>query len=146
MLSKYQTESKFNSIPIAKRITQNLKLSMTLRWLAGGDHKDISDMHGVSADNYFYTLARETVRRINKEPELDLPLMRIDGRPDLISCPELLAPSIRQFNLRSGGIFTACAAALDGIAVKIECPSFNGSAYYCRKGFHSFNVSPVQLV
>ena len=72
-----------------------------------------------------------------------LMLMRQEGGLDLLTHPELLAPLIRDFDRRSGDVFTKCSMALDGVAIKLQCPRVNGAAYYCRKGFHSFNVQVI---
>ena len=143
LLEANAPSSKFNPVKPERRVSQDLKLSMALRWLAGGDHKDIADMHGVHAHTTFYKYVRETVQSVNALPELKLMLMRQEGGLDLLTHPELLAPLIRDFDRRSGDVFTKCSMALDGVAIKLQCPRVNGAAYYCRKGFHSFNVQVI---
>jgi len=131
----------FNRVPAHKRVTLGIKLSLTLRWLAGGDYKDIADMHGVCAHSSFYKYASEIIHVINRLPALEFRLMGTDR--DLLTHPELLAPLIKQFDARSGDVFKKCSMALDGVAIKLQCPRVNGAAYYCRKGFHSFNLQVI---
>ena len=81
----------------SKKVSTDLKLSMTLRWLAGGDYKDVGDLHGVEASNTFYKHVWSTISALIKEPELDLPLMREGGAvgPDLLpGAPGTLSEAI----------------------------------------------------
>ena len=51
------------------------------------------------------------------------------------------------FGESSSGTFIGCFGALDGLAVRIECPSSNvvpdPSAYFCRKNIYALNVQAI---
>jgi hypothetical protein len=56
-------------------------------------------------------------------------------------CSELFAAA-------SGGVFRGCIGALDGVAIKIRCPTVSDiisdpGNYYCRKGFYALNVQAI---
>lgn len=54
-------------------VPPELCLSMTLRWLAGGHHLDIADMHGVGTATFFAVLWR-TVSAITRVEHMRFPL------------------------------------------------------------------------
>lgn len=48
----------------------------------------------------------------------------------------------------SGDVFKGCIGALDGLAIKIKCPTMSNMIpdpgnYFCRKGFYALNVARV---
>ena len=47
------------------------------------------------------------------------------------------------FSELSGHIIDGCVGDVDGVMIKITKPSYNGSQFYCRKGFFALNVQAV---
>jgi hypothetical protein len=52
------------------------------------------------------------------------------------------------FAAASDGVFRGCIGALDGLAVKMKCPTLSDlipdpGNYFCRKGFYALNVQAI---
>jgi hypothetical protein len=110
-------------------------LSAVLRWCAGGHYLDICDLHGIS-ESRFYAVLWSTLELIDREPAFALPLL--DKLEDVEGgALETLAAT---FDCKTDGLMEGCISVIDGLQVKIEMPSADGSKYYCRKGFYSINV------
>jgi hypothetical protein len=60
---------------------------------------------------------------------------------------EVLEYLANQFAERSNGVFYGPFASLDGLAIRIKCPTEkevpDPGNYYCRKGFHALNVQAM---
>jgi hypothetical protein len=116
---------------VPSQVPPELRLSMALRWMAGGSYLDIADLHGV-AESTFFELLWETVEAIDKAYELPL-LAQLERVED-----GALEPLIEGFDRKSAGMIRGCFGAIDGLAVKIEKPDrADASSFYCRKGFYS---------
>ena len=116
---------------VPSQVAPELKLSMALRWVAGGSYLDIADLHGVEVST-FYQHLWTTLEAIDVAYEL--PLLSMLENVD----EGALSPLIDGFDQKSGGIIRGCFGAVDGLAVKIAKPdSPDAASYYCRKGFHS---------
>ena len=131
--AKIQTASQF----YATDISVELKLSMLLRWLAGGSYLDIADMHGVHTDT-FYKAVWLMLDCINEV--MGLPLLPILRSGDLSA----LESTAAAYDERTSGVMSGCIGALDGCAIKIHKPrGVHASQYWCRKGFYSVNLQAV---
>ena len=116
---------------VPTQVPPELKLSMALRWMAGGSYLDIADLHGVD-ESTFYKHLWPTIEAIDAAYEL--PLLAMLDNVEAGS----LGPLIDAFDEKSAGMIRGCFGALDGIAVKIEKPdTADAASYYCRKGFYS---------
>jgi hypothetical protein len=111
------------------------KLSMTIRWLAGGSYLDICVSHRVPVSSFF-TCCDEIIRAINS-------LLQI--KFDLTDTAE----HNRQSRLFGRGVspLSGCCGAIDGLAVRISEPRSaeipNPSSYYNRKGFFAVVVQAM---
>ena len=103
------------------------RLSVTLRWLAGGSYFDIALAHNISTSNVYYYID-ETMRAIDGSLDLTFPYR--DGT--------WLKEVSEGFSRAGRSALDICGGALDGIAVKITEPAVlevaNSSSYYNRKG------------
>lgn len=116
-------------------LSTDLKLSMTLRFLAGGAPVDIIDIHGVRSLSTFYTHLWATCDALDN-------LLRF---PDLVNDEKLWDTTARAFsNKRTKGAMAGMIGALDGIHVRIRKPLVGGTnAYFNRKGFFSVNCQAI---
>jgi hypothetical protein len=110
-------------------ISLELKLSMTLRALAGGSVYDVADLHKVGVST-FRRAFKYTVTLINECLAIVFP----------INDEAKLADIATNFRALSGGIFKGVVLAVDGVLIKISKPSYNGTQYFSRKGFYGLNV------
>ena len=112
------------------------KLSMTIRWLAGGSYLDISMSHGV-APQTFYFCVNQILLILNSSLKLRFP----------VSDREQLTKISENFEKNGRNPLKRCVGALDGIAIRIAEPGRgtvpNPSTYYNRKGFFSLNVQAM---
>jgi hypothetical protein len=113
--------------PYSNRDLLATKLSMTLRWLAGGSYLDISLCHRVGIATFFkYT--QDVLFLIQRSLTIIFDVKNIDY---LEEQSHLVA--------RGSSPLTGCVGALDGLAVRITEPSSaevaNPSTYYNRKRF-----------
>ena len=146
-------------------VEPELKLSMTLRFLAGnpapprncirtnrtgcsppqavpdslfagGSYLDIYQMHGVSYQS-FYRYVWATCDAIIAEFPLE------DPYDDAVA----MARIADEFGSTGCGIVTGCVGALDGIAIRIPRPSRrhvkNAKAFFNRKHFYAFNMQAI---
>ena len=120
-------------------VLPELRLSMTLRWLAGGSYIDISIIHGVAAST-FYEVVKDTVRTLDNCKALDLHLpLKSEGA---------------LWNIAKGfqdkaqhPVFTNVVGALDGILIACVAPDRhkckNPVAFWTRKSKHAWNVQAI---
>jgi hypothetical protein len=125
---------------VPTQVAPELKLSMALRWMAGGSYLDIADLHGVEVST-FYKHLWTTIEAIDAAYELPL-LAMLDNIEQ-----GSLAPLIDGFDEKSAGVIRGCFGAVDGLAVKIEKPdTVDASSYYCRKGFYSVRTTSLSVI
>jgi hypothetical protein len=109
------------------RVPVESRLSMTLRYLAGGSYLDIAISHCVSIST-FYFVVDEMLVDLDESLSIKFPFRSA----------EWLERSSIGFS-RDRSPLRGCVGALDGIAIKIYEPSAadaaNPSTYYNRKGF-----------
>lgn len=113
-----------------------MKLSVTLRYLAGGSYLDISVAHHLPTSSIF-KIMDETITRIDSALKIEF---HYDNDSHLQGISQ-------QFT--RGGIspLSNCCGAIDGIAIKINEPSArdvaNSSTYYNRKGWFALNLQAM---
>jgi DDE superfamily endonuclease len=118
-----------DSVPVESR------LSMTLRYLAGGSYLDIAIAHHVSISKFYYVVD-ETLTDLDLSLNIKFPIDNL----------ELLKRSSIGFSCGRSPL-TGCAGALDGMAIKIFEPcaadAANPATYYNRKGFFALCIQEV---
>ena len=126
-----------SSGPVASAV----RLSMTLRYLAGGNVNDIYRMHGVSRDE-MYKSVWVVVDAINNHPSFGM-VFPIDD-------DERLAHIEAGFRAKSTNqLHRGCVGAIDGLFVKIRRPNYptedeHPARFFCgRKKAYGLNVQAV---
>ena len=126
---KYLRKAVFPVIP-------ELRLALTLRYLAGGSVQDLWLMYGVSRREVYRSIWM-TIDAINDILKVGIDYTDIDSLKRMEE--GFAAKSTRQ-------LVRGCIGAIDEIQVKIRCPSkkldgvSNPREYFSRKGFYSVNV------
>ena len=117
-------------------VTAELRLSMFLRYLAGGQVKDIIHMHGVH-NTTFYRAVWKVVDFLNNTVPLSYPL----------GDDSILKSVAEGFCVLTNGVIIKCGGAIDGIAIKIKCPrtfdTANPMHYFNIKGFYAFVLQAI---
>lgn len=116
-------------------ISPSLQLGMTLRWLSGGSYLDIAQHYGVSKAT-FYNLVNAGCDAIVET----FPVV-FDMSADAL---KHRAAEFGQRQWPHMRVFKGIVGCLDGILIKIQCPSVTEHGmprnFFCRKGFFALNV------
>ena len=108
------------------------KLSMTIRWLAGGSYLDVAINHHC-APQTLYSFIEETMKEMDRKLKIRFP----------VESPDELEKNSHAFS-RGRSPLTGCVGAIDGIAIAIQEPeTCNSQTYYNRKGFFALNVQAL---
>jgi len=117
-----------------------VKAAVSLRLLAGGSYLDLVPLFDV-VKSQVYEAFDSFLDWINKT--YDFPLthwLRANQYDRLHQLAKL-------FGEKTGGVLYGCFGALDGVAVKIQCPRRKDvpdpGNYYCRKGYYALNVQAI---
>lgn len=116
-----------------------VKLALTIRMLAGASYLDLLLIYEVSVKK-LYEFFHECIGWINVTFSFRLVQYLQDENTFA------LTDISDGFSNRSDEIFCGCIGAIDGMAVRIKCPTFSKDDvrdpgnYYCRKGFYALNV------
>ena len=96
-------------------VSPELRLSMTLRWLAGGSYIDIAIIHGVAVST-FYDVVKDTLQKLDACEALNLhfPLKNED---------ELWSNAKGFQDKAQHVVFTSAVGALDGILIECNAPN-----------------------
>jgi hypothetical protein len=118
-----------------------IKLALMIRMLAGASYLDLLIQYGVCTSS-LYEFFYEGVKWIVDTFVFPLHGWLENEDWDSLQCVRAL------FAAASGGAFLGCIGALDGLAVKIRCPTLSDfisdpGNYYCRKGFYALNVQAI---
>jgi len=128
------------------------KVAIGLRILCGGSYLDlIGRAYDVQAPKSIYKYFHTFIDWINKT--FDYPWMSLLQRlntnnGDMIALQKLDEIS-GNFAVDSGGSFLGCIGAIDGIAIRIRCPTkekdgvHDPGNYFCRKNFYALNVQAI---
>lgn len=129
--------STASSIPA---IAGEIKVALSLRTLAGGSYFDLVPLFAVSTAA-LYKIFLKFLERVLLTFEFSL-VGWLRGNNW-----EVLKHLALQFAERGNGVLCGPFAAIDGIAIKVKCPTFNEvpdpGNYYCRKGFCALNVKAM---
>jgi len=146
--STFVATGRYSSIAQAKRsngkgvrrVTTEMKVSMGLRWLAGGSYLDISSHHGVSSTTFFRA-KEEFVAAVNAAPQLEIRF------PDLGDAEALRKLADGFEKLSHYGLFKDVVGAIDGVLLHLHSVSATDSPqptkFFTRKGSLAWNVQAV---
>jgi hypothetical protein len=117
-----------------------IKLAIAIRMLSGASYLDLMVTYGI-AKCHVYSIFLEVVGWIKKT--FSFPLVNALKTKD-----ETFLQTISDgFANFTSGIFKGCIGAIDGIAIRIICPSEgevpDPKNYWCRKGFYALNVQAI---
>lgn len=122
-------------------VSGQFKMAVTLRLLAGASYLDLLQQYNIStaAVYKFFHKGVEWVEATFKFPLKDW--LEQENWEALHRVSNLFAQA-------SGDAFKGCIGALDGLAVKIKCPTLcnlipDPGNYFCRKGFYALNVQAI---
>lgn len=121
-------------------ICGEIKLALTLRMLAGAAYLDMILIFQVVSSTV-YSIFHEVIRWVNHA--LSFPL------PALLTYKDIsgLSRIANGFGCFTGDSFWGAIGAIDGLAIKIACPSLtevpDPGNYYCRKGYYALNVQAI---
>ena len=96
-------------------LSLEIKLSMTLRCLAGGHHFDIIDLHGVKSKQTLYTVLLETLQALDEILEW----------PNLMGDQDLWSATSIGFAAKSGMVLTGCRDTSNEILFSARCLTFS---------------------
>ena len=119
-------------------ISGEFKTAIALRMLAGGSYLDLCPLFDVHP-SYIYCILDQFLDWVRST--FEFPLMNLLKTRNW----EALYKLSEGFTNKTNGIFKYPFAALDGLAVRIRCPSDvpDPANYFCRKNFYSLNVQAM---
>ena len=130
-----------------------VRVAIGLRIMAGASYLDMVGVtgYGYGSTQTIYNIFHTFVAWINRTYRFPLSqlLEEINSGNDERAGSALAELHFisESFGESSGGIFTGCFGALDGLAVRIECPSMKSvpdpGTYFCRKNFYALNVQAI---
>jgi DDE superfamily endonuclease len=113
-----------------------MRLSVTLRWLAGGSYLDISLSHHIAISSFYHAVDK-MIYELNRVLVIRFPYDDID----------YLEKVSTGFRRQGRSPLSGCVGALDGLAIKILEPArgsvANPSTYFNRKGFFSLSLQAM---
>jgi hypothetical protein len=117
-----------------------MKVAIALRMLAGASYLDLIVAYGIDR-SFVYLSLFEVVGWINTA--FSLPLVNALQNKDMAFF-QSISDGFASF---TSGIFKRCIGAIDGIAIRINCPPESEvpdpKNYWCRKGFYALNVQAI---
>ena len=133
------------------RISVEIKMAITLRYLAGGEYLDIREMWGIRTQT-FYTIIEHVIPQIAAIKNPDCPSLE-----DILKMEN---PSQKSWHLHqigmsfaalTSGVFEGCVGCIDGLCIRILRPLTgttlprvpNPSKFYNRKGFYALSMQGV---
>lgn len=123
-----------------------IRVAIGLRFLCGGSYLDlVGRAYGVDAVSSIYVYFHTFVDWIDKT--FDFPwvekLKKLSGGDESV-VPDLERIS-SDFGADSGGVFIGCIGAIDGLAIRVKCPSSERDPgnYFSRKNFYALNVQAI---
>lgn len=137
LIPTYEACNKWGGV-----VSGEIKLAITIRMLAGASYLDLILSYGLKSST-IYKIFHECKEWINLS--FKFPLVDYLKKEDL--------PALRlisdDFSSRSSGVFAGVIGAIDGLAIRIRCPSLQVDGiedcgnYYCRKGFYALNLQAI---
>jgi hypothetical protein len=122
-------------------VSGQYKMAIFIRLLAGASYLDLLQQYNISTAS-IYNFFHEGVGWVNET--FHFPLTDWLQKENW----EALHRVSDQFAAASGDAFKGCIGALDGLAIKIKCPTLcqlipDPGNYFCRKGFYALNVQAI---
>lgn len=120
----------------------SLRLSMALRYFAGGDAKDIGPVHGVHPNEVFISI-RHVINAVHQSSEMAIKF------PEYHNDQQLIADGFRR---KSTVSFGNCVGAIDGILIWTHKPStseleslgYGPKKFFCgRKKKYGINMQAI---
>ena len=138
-LKPYLDSQQPQKARVSKPISAVLKLSMTIRYLAGGSYLDVYQHHGVSASS-FYKIVRETTDIIDGVFTMRHPT----DNPTMLAEIE---GGFHEISKLDDGLMGGWVGAVDGISIRIRRPNRNEDdrprRYFNRKQFFALNCQAI---
>jgi len=138
-------EDKFRSTN-SQALCGPIRVAIGLRFLCGGSYLDlVGRAYGVDAVSSIYEYFHTFINWIDET--FDFPW--VDMLKKLSEGDESVLPKLREissdFGADSGGVFIGCIGAIDGLAIRIKCPSNERDPgnYFSRKNFYALNVQAI---
>ena len=123
-------------------ISGEIKVCLTLRFLAGASYLDLYLWYNSSCD-HILNIVREVIQKWFCNDSV----MRINFYEDVLQNSARIERINRKFSISSGGWMKGCFGSIDGWLVKIRCPTLrevaNPGKYMSRKGFFALNVQAI---
>lgn len=138
--SSFQSELFLKKFKNEKFVSGEIKMALSIRFLAGGSYLDLSPLFGVSI-SHIYNILDDFLKWILST--FNFPLVELLRSKNYIALEHLA----NDFAEKTSGIFWGTFGSLDGLAVRIRCPNKNEvhdpGNYFCRKGFYALNVQAI---
>ena len=117
-----------------QEVPPEVSLSIALRFMAGGSHLDIADLHGVD-ERSVYRHFHRVVDAINETYDISVDVTDDDVVNELEA--GFRANSMNQ-------AVEGAIGAVDGLLIRMRCPtakeSSNARRFFCRKKHHALNL------
>lgn len=138
----FRSESSIekSSAQIVPPVSGEVKVALSIRMLAGGSYLDLVPLFSIST-SALYKIFSNFLDWILVT--LHFPLVGWIRNSQW----HVLSHLANQFSEKTGGTFAGPFGAIDGLAVRIKCPTLrevpDPGNYYCRKGFYAVNVQAI---
>lgn len=121
-------------------IPGEVKVAISIRFMAGGSHLDLMPLFYVSVP-HMYNIFDQFLNWVLKA--LDFPLARYIQEENWTALAAIAEP----LSYGSNGVLGGILGPLDGLAIRIRSPTLTEVAdpgnYFCRKGFFALNVQAI---
>ncbi|KAL7451526.1 hypothetical protein ACHAWC_003355 [Mediolabrus comicus] len=127
-------------------LSGEMRVAIGLRMLCGGSYIDyVGRAYGVNSVRTVYNCFDKLIDWL--EATFEFPLIHLlqqlkAGNEEAV---KKLKEMSDDFAVDSTGCFIGCIGAIDGIAIRIKCPSnvADPGNYFCRKNFYAINVQAI---
>lgn len=123
-----------------------VRIAIALRILCGGSYLDlVGRAYGIHSSQSVYNYFHTFIKWMNETFAFPLKGLLEGLRQDDIDSIAKLKEISSDFAVDSDNCFAGCIGAIDGLAIRIRCPSEdpNPGSYYCRKNFYALNVQAI---
>ena len=121
-------------------ISGEVKMAVCIRMLAGGSYLDLVPLFGIGTSYLYQTFGIFLTWILST---LQFPLVQWLRQKNWAAINALA----NAFAEKTNGVFHGPFASLDGLAVRVKCPTLKDIAdpgnYFCRKGFYALNVQAI---
>eukprot|EP00804_Cyclotella_cryptica_P005025 CCRYP_020357-RA/>CCRYP_020357-RA protein AED:0.12 eAED:0.12 QI:0/0/0/1/1/1/2/0/362 len=128
------------------KVCGQVRLAIGLWLLFGGSYLDlVGRSYGLKSMSSINTYFESTINWINKTFDFEsVGLLQRFKNGDLAALAKLKEIS-SDFAVDSDMVFNGCIGAIDGLAVRIKCPTEvrDPGNYFCHKNFYALNVQAI---